>query len=331
MTIKDVAKLAGVSPSTVSRVVNNGDTKAASPETQRKIWDVVHSVGYTPNPFARNLKTQQGDLPAPAGEIVCVYGRMVNSFLDPFFGILMHAVEQTAFSRGYILRCYHTTDFSLPLAAANAAIILGRTDSQTFQRLQSHYRHLLYTGLQRLPFDVDQVISSGYKAACLAIRHLLELGHRKICYIGETSNEQRLHGFQDTMAEAGLSVASQYIIDADFSPGKGYEAACQLLERGTEFTAIFCSNDIIAIGAMKALKEHGRKVPEDVSLIGINDIETVRYLSPMLTTVHIPIEEMGTMAAKLLIDRIEGGHQLPLRVELPNAVVSRESCGKPRS
>ena len=73
-----------------------------------------------------------------------------------------------------------------------------------------------------------------------------------------------------------------------------------------------------------------RKVPEDVSLVSINDIETVRYLSPMLTTVHIPIEEMGTMAAKLLIDRIEGGHQLPLRVELPNAIVSRESCGKPR-
>ena len=94
-----------------------------------------------------------------------------------------------------------------------------------------------------------------------------------------------------------------------------------------EFTAILCANDMNAVGAMKSLREHRLKIPQDVSLIGINDMETVCYLDPMLTTIHIPLEEMGHLGVKLLIDRIEGGHTLPLKVDIPFTLIQRESCG----
>ncbi len=331
MTIKDVAKQAGVSVSTVSRVVNKGDEKSASKETRRKIWDAVNALGYTPNVHARQLKSGQNALSKKtAKEIACVSGRSGDSLINPFFSALMHAVEKAAYEKGYFLRFSSSTapaDYGNESNTADSVIILGKTDAATLKKLQSSYRHILYTGLQDLPLDIDQVISSGYQAAEKAVQYLLDLGHKKICYIGETTNEQRYLAYQDTMARAGLNVSKQDTASTDFTPGKGYEAVHQLFEQNADFTAIFCSNDALAIGALKALKDRRLKVPEDVSLISIDDIETVRYLSPMLTTVRIPIQEMGAMAVKILIDRIEGGHQSPVKVNLPNLVVCRDSCG----
>lgn len=334
MTIKDVAKLAGVSVSTVSRVVNKGDEKSASPETRRKIWDAVSTLGYTPNVHARQLKSGQELLPRITKEIACVYGRTGDSFVNPFFSALMHAVEKAAYEKGYFLRFSSSTapaDYGNKQNSANSVIILGKTDTRTLNSLKSSYRHILYTGLQDLPLEIDQVISSGYQAAEKAVQYLLDLGHKKICYIGETTNEQRFLAYQETMAKAGLNISEQDTASTDFSPGKGYEAVNQLFEQHTDFTAIFCSNDALAIGALKALKDRRLKVPDDISLISIDDIETVSYLSPMLTTVRIPIQEMGAMAVNILIDRIEGGHQSPVKVNLPNTVIRRDSCGKCRN
>lgn len=331
MTLKDVAKLAGVSPSTVSRVINKGDEKSASPETQRKIWDAVNTLGYTPNLHARNLKKEHSIVSTSPREIACVYGRAGDSFINPFFSELMHAVEKAAYEKGYFLRFSSSTapaDYRNKQNSANSVIILGRTDNQTLNSLRTSYQHILYTGLQDLPLDIDQVISSGYQAAKMAVQYLLSLGHRKICYIGETTNEQRFYAYKDAMAEAGLTISEQDTASTDFSPGKGYEAVKQLLEKNSDFTAIFCSNDILAIGVLKALKDHHYKVPDDVSLISIDDIETVRYLSPMLTSIRVPIQEMGYMAVKILIDRIEGGHRSPLKINLPNKIIFRDSCAK---
>ena len=331
MTIKDVAKMAGVSPSTVSRVINKGDSKSASPDTQKKIWEAVKKLGYTPNLHAQSLKTVQPNSSVSAKEIACVYGRTADSFINPFFSELMSAVEKAAYERGYFLRFSSSAipaEHTEHPGSTNAVIILGRTDNTTLHNLQNVYRHVLYTGLQDLPMDIDQVISSGYQAARTAVQYLLSLGHRKICYIGEKTHEQRFLAYKETMAEAGLTITDQDIGSTDLSPGQGYEAVNQLFEKNQSFTAIFCSNDILAVGALKALKDHHFKVPDDVSLISIDDIETAGYLSPMLTTIHIPIQEMGAMAVKLLIDRIEGGHRIPMKVNLPNKIVYRDSCGQ---
>ena len=107
-----------------------------------------------------------------------------------------------------------------------------------------------------------------------------------------------------------------------------HRGARQLIDRGVDVSALFCSNDVTAIGAMRAIQETGCRIPEDVSIISIDDIDTAQYLSPMLTTIHMPVEEMGQMTAKILIDRIEGGHRLPIRMNLPYYLASRESCGQ---
>lgn len=331
MTIKDIAQIVGVSPSTVSRVVNSNNVSAAAPETREKIWEAVRTYGYEPNQSARNLKHAPAVIKSNNREIACLFARVADTYLDPFFPTLMHAVEQTLFSMGYNLRYHYSITevrdsgyrFDSPL---DSLVLLGRTDKPTIELLQHNYKNIVYAGLNDLPFDIDQVISSGFKASAASVRYLHSLGHRRICYMGEVDVEERYLGYSSTMEELGLEHGSEYTLSTPFTPGGGYESTCRLLEQGTEFTAIFCSNDMTAIGALKALKEHRKKVPQDVSIIGLNDMETVRYLTPMLTSVHIPIEEMGQMAAKLLVDRIESGRKLPVKSFLPNYIIRRESC-----
>lgn len=332
MSIKDVAKLAGVSPSTVSRVVNGGDTSAASPETQARIWNAVRELGYVLNQNARNLKLPVCAVELTNRDIDCIYARTAGPHLDPFFTELMHEVEVEALKYGFHLRYQYsvaqmrTDHTSRRENRADAAIILGRTDDETIQWLQSMYRHLICVGLQDREFSVDQVLCYGYDAAQTCVNYLHALGHRDICYLGETVNEQRYQGFLDTMHRIGIESPEALAVDAPFSPAGGYDAVHQLLQKKKPFTAILCANDMLAVGALKALKEHRLRVPRDVSLIGINDMETSRYLDPMLTTVSIPIQEMGMHVAKLLIDRINGGHREPVKLILPSALICRESC-----
>ena len=333
MNLKDIAKLAGVSPSTVSRVVNSGDTSAASRETQEKIWSVVRMEGYIPNQTARSLRRPQNPPKRTIREIDCVYARIAGSLIDPFFTTLMHHVEVEAMARGYNLRYQFSIadlepeKFSNSVSNVEAAIVLGRIDERALKKLQQYYKHLVCTGLQETDFPVDQVVSSGYRAAYSCVEYLHSQGHRDICYLGEVENEQRYLGYADAMGKYGVQDTLPYVAEAMFTPAGGFEAVNQLLERRQRFTAILCANDMLAVGAMRALKEHSLRIPRDVSLVGINDMETVRYMDPMLTTVNIPLEEMGRHVAKLLIDRIEGGHRLPVKIALPNALILRESSG----
>lgn len=331
-SIKDVAKAAGVSPSTVSRVVNGSDTSAASPETQERIWNAVRELGYVLNQNARSLKRPLHDSELPKKDIDCVYARISGPHLDPFFTELMHEVEIEALKDGFHLRYQYSIaemradNIPRQEDRAHAAIILGRTDEETIRWLQGMYRHLICVGLQDRDFPVDQVLCQGYHAAKTCVDYLHQLGHRAICYLGETVDEQRYQAFLDSMHAIGVEHPEELAVDAPFSPAGGYGAVHRLLQDGKEFTAILCANDMLAVGALKALKEHRFRVPKDVSLIGINDMETSRYLDPMLTTVAIPMHEMGLHVAKMLIDRIQGGHTAPVKLILPSTLICRESC-----
>lgn len=331
-SIKDVAKAAGVSPSTVSRVVNGSDTSAASPETQERIWNAVRELGYVLNQNARSLKRPLQDTELPRKDIDCIYARTAGAQVDPFFTELMHEVEIEALKDGFHLRYQYSVaemradNIPRQEDRAHAAIILGRTDEETVRWLQGMYRHLICVGLQEREFPVDQVLCRGYDAARACVNYLHQLGHRAICYLGETVDEQRYQAFVDSMHSIGVEHPEKLAMDAPFSPAGGYDAVNRLLHNRKEFTAILCANDMLAVGALKALKEHRLRVPKDVSLIGINDMETSRYLDPMLTTVAIPMHEMGQHVAKILIDRIQGGHSAPVKLIVPSTLICRESC-----
>lgn len=334
MTLKEIAQAAGVSVSTVSRVVNSKNTKAASAEVRNKIWKIVRESGYTPNESARNLQrgTPKNEK-SKKGKIYVIFARKIDTYIDPFFTDLMHSIEQEAFSRKHPVQ---TIMSDLELSSLNSgnlernagAIILGQINLQNLAVLKGQFKNLVYIGLNALPedADIDQVLCSGYKAARSAIAYLTGQGHRKILYVGETHNEERYEGYLDELKNAGITSGFDLIYQAQLSPLGGYNCMVKILDKKPRFTAIFCANDDTAIGVVRALVEHGIRVPEDVSVVGMDDIEMSRYMSPMLTTVHIPTEEMGKQAAKVLIDRMEGGHKTPIKVKFPSSLSPRESC-----
>jgi len=339
MTLKEIAKEAGVSISTVSRVVNKQLTGAASKEVQDKIWDIVRRTGYTPNSMARTLKMggSQNKMPATRS-IACLFARASDTVTDLFFTALARSIEKEAFKRNYVLKySFCAYDINHPhtfrLISDNhvdGVIILGRCDNALLKTLKIHFNYVAYTGLNSLDAKFDQIICDGQQAAVAAVKHLIQLGHTKIAYIGETKEENRYTGYQAALNAHRISYCNNYTANVIFSSEGGYQGAKKLLSSGCDATAYFCGNDVTAIGAMRAFQEANLSIPADISLISIDDIDTVQYLTPMLTTIHIPVEEMGQMAAKTLIDRIEGGHRLPIKIELPFYIASRNSCAPPK-
>ncbi len=336
MTLKEIADLAGVSISTVSRVINQNNKKVASKEVQDKIWKIVRETNYVPNTNARNLKLRNASsgMEAPSKTIGCVFARSMTDLNDPFFSQIARAIEQEAFKQGYLMK-YSFTGYDINDANVYHLItdnqvggiaILGRFDQNLLKFVKSHYKHVVYTGLNMVDHDFDQIICNGYDASITAVNHLYKLGHREIGYVGEKKDEKRYQGYCDGMTSLHLPLKRENIIVTPLSSESGYNAVKEYLQKKKTITALFCANDLTAIGAMKAIKEMGYKVPDDISIISIDDIDTAQYVSPMLTTIHIPMEELGKMTAKILIDRIENGKSIPLKIELPFYIANRESC-----
>lgn len=337
MTLKQIAEEAGVSISTVSRVINKSGKPPASQEVQDRIWEIVRRTGYVPNSTARSLKKglPENGIPAPSNSIACLFARIPDAATDTFFSALARSIEREAFQHNYILKYTFTAiDTQHPgifrLIAdnqVNGVAVLGRCDKQLLKFLKKYFQYVCYTGLNELNAKYDQVICDGFAAAQSAVNYLIELGHTRIGYIGETVNENRYAGYCEAMTKAGLPVYKGHVLNVPLSAEGGYKGVNALLETGCNATAFFCSNDNTAIGAMRAFQEHRFSIPDDISIISIDDIETAQYLNPMLTTVHIPLEDMGKITAKTLIDRIEGGHNLPMKISLPYYIAKRESCG----
>jgi DNA-binding LacI/PurR family transcriptional regulator len=338
MTLKDIANLAGVSVSTVSRVINNTNAKAASKEVQDNIWRIVRETNYTPNVVARNLKLQNNNesLSATMKTIGCIFARSNSTINDPFFSQIARSIEQEVYRQGYIMKysfsAYDINDANtyhmITNNQVNGVAVLGRFDKNLLDFIKKQYKHVVYIGLNKIDAEFDQVISDGYQASIAAINYLHKLGHSSIAYVGEKHKELRYQGYLDAMNNLKLPVLRENIIVTPMSTEGGYNGIKEYLKRGKTVTALFCANDSTAIGAMKAIKESGYSIPDDLSIISIDDIDTAQYMSPMLTTIRIPMEELGKMSAKILIDRIENGKSINVKVELPFQIITRESCCK---
>lgn len=342
MTLKEIAKEAGVSISTVSRVINQSRLNAASLEVQERIWKIVRRTGYMPNIHAQNLRKASAlsRESKTHNELACVFARSSDTATDSFFPELAKAFEKEAFKNNYIVKYFFTandiTDENFKNIIETNPIkglaVLGRFDRDNLSFITESCNSVVYVGLNDINTNKhDQVICNGYQASMAAIKYLYELGHRKIAYIGERTKENRYRGYFDAMQQYSLPLDNRCIINAELSPNGGYKGAYLLMRQKANPTAVFCASDATAVGVIKALKEHGLRIPNDISVIGIDNIEIAQYVSPMLTTIHIPIDELGKTAARILIDRIEKKHHLPLRVEMPFYIVKRESCAEPRS
>jgi DNA-binding LacI/PurR family transcriptional regulator len=338
-TLKEIAERTGVSVSTVSRIINSPDDTFARKPIRDKVWEIVRETGYTPNQSARALKRSTESPAKKPLTVTCILGRTRNFEDNPFFAQVARSVEQQALSMGCsVSKPYSVLDVSERLllkeagfVKADGAIVLGRFKAGMRNFFENHYKNIVYVGRNVIDADWDQVVCDGYEAGKTALRYLMELGHRRIGYIGETKDEVRYRAYADAVKECGLDDDRALVASFPQDSAGGYRGAGYLLRASVPRpTAVFCATDISAVAAIKRFSEAGIRIPEQLSVIGMDDIEIAQYVTPMLTTVSIPKVELGKVALHTLLDRINGVHRLPIKIFLPHKLLIRESTAKPK-
>ncbi|WP_427365466.1 LacI family DNA-binding transcriptional regulator [Candidatus Caldatribacterium saccharofermentans] len=319
VTIKDVARLAGVSPATVSLVLSNKGQ--VSEETRRKVLEAVQKLGYRPNVLARNLvkgKTRT--------VLLCAFIREDRK-LSTFYGDLINSLLAATSSSGYYLQIVVRGEFfnGHPLDKREALLDIARNRLFEGLFILSHWpvqypevSDLVREGFpfvvvnQRVEGDgVSYVDIDHYGGAREAMRYLLEQGHTCIAHIrgpqGHRHAEERYRAYLDALIERGIPIRREYIVEGDFRRLSGRKAMERLLETHPLPTAVFCANDKMAIGALQVAKERGLRVHEDLAIFGFDGIEAVKYTDPPIPTVEQPLGELGKVAAEILMERIQGG------------------------
>lgn len=325
MSLKKIAEMVGVSPSTVSRVLNDRSSSCASEAVKQKIWEAAHEIDYVPNSAARKLKL--GEIQdTPALRLAVILSRIDSLQQDPFFRELYRELEIEILKNGHSLTETLTSDQAEDITPGqfDGIIILGRCFGPLLQGLNECTRNLVGIWRNPINYEIDEVVCDGREAARLAVCYLIEKGHQKIGYIGDCSNESRYVGYTETMIQHQLPLDYDCIVSTDHTEQTGYEAMLQI-RQVNDMTAVLCANDISAVGALRAIREYRVLDRRKISVISIDNIEAAQSTRPMLTTVHIPRRDMAHMALQILTDRIRRGHTEKMRVEFPCQIVERES------
>ena len=330
MSLKEIAQMVGVAPSTVSRVLNNTVSTCASPELKEKIWEAARTLNYVPDINARNLKKRKHDQEKKY-RIAIILARFNSLETDPFFLELFQSIEESLFSHSCTIQLIENIQHKNfnDLKEVDGIIILGRCPDEILNCLRKYTHNIVGIGRNPTSYKMDEIICSGKTAAITAMEYLLSLGHREIGYIGDCSSESRYVGYCETLIDRNIPLNYNYIRSTDQTYDSGYQAMQEL--RQQNITAVFCANDISALGAFKALSEPCPNVDADkrnnkISVISIDNISKSQTSSPLLTTVSIPKEDMGRMAVNVLLDRIRHNHSECLRVEFPCKLIERDSC-----
>lgn len=327
-TIKDVARDLGMSIATVSRALSRPEL--LRPATRSRVMASIERLGYRPNLMARGLR--QG----LANAILFVAPNLSPFFLEIFAGaeaVTRDSQFSLLFgnSNGDLVRIQHFFD-QVARGKADGIILLTGVVPEAYA---SHEQQLppLVTVVERLPGGAVPVVHSDHRnGAQDAVRHLVELGHRRIAHIAGLrrvpSAIRRLEGYRAALAAAGLPAAAELIETGDFTMGSGVAAMTRLMALPHPPTAVFCSNDEMAYGAIRALVKMGLSVPQDVSVVGFDDQNLAEFYNPPLTTVGVPRHELGRRAAQELLDQL-AGREVAREVVLPTHLVVRESTAPP--
>ncbi|WP_030490275.1 LacI family DNA-binding transcriptional regulator [Micromonospora chokoriensis] len=333
VNLKDIAQRAGVSLATVSNVVNG--YRPVGERTRQRVQQAIDELGYSPNLGARHLRRGRTGLIALA----------VPELTNPYFAELAEIAIAEAAGLGYTLVMENTaadreTELAL-LAGSRRHIIDGLILSpvrigreEVLARTSGGPLVLIGEGVHDVPHD--HIAIDNVAASQAAIQHLVEIGRRRIAFIGAAGGDRqsahlRMRGYRDALASYSLPFRSELVARTDeFSRLEGMRTMRDLLALDDPPDAVFAYNDLIAIGAFRALAEAGCRVPEDVAVVGIDDIEEGRFSSPTLTTIAPDKEEIGRLAVRRLVARIEGTEvAAPLTVQTPFRLVRRESTGTP--
>lgn len=327
-TIRDVAKVAGVSPSTVSRVLNGRGPVRES--TRRQVEEAIRRLRYAPHPAARDLRLKSGHL----------LGLIISNLTFPFFGEVLKGVVETATARGYgVLLADSEGRLRRELELLEE---VRRRGCRASLLITSAYRpeHALVLRRSGMPVVLASAHVADPEVPCVGVdnaaaafelmQHLLAQGHRRIGIIrgpldDPVTSGERLKGCRLALQGAGLPWDETLVEEGDFSIRGGREAAERLLARGVAMTALFAFSDEMAMGALQALRRAGLRVPEDVALAGFDDLPLAEGLEPPLTTIAQPKGEIGRMSAGLAIDLAEGRPVQRIKVTVPHRLIVRRS------
>ncbi len=332
ITISDIAHRANVSKMTVSRVLSGKGHVA--PETAKRIKEIISEMGYQPNLIARSLSSKRSMI------IGIIVPKTESIFMDEYIAQVLSGVMTIIKDNDYRIML-----FPVDLDREQDSLYVDTTNSNMIDGLL-----LLKTKMNdpklptllksKLPFvlinhkkfgrDYNFIDTHNKQGAKIAVHYLYDRGYRKIAFVAgsmnETNGKDRLKGFQEAMAEVGLKYPEEYIVYGDFKKEKAYHEVGKLLTLKERPTAIFCSDDYMAIAAMQRIKEAGLEIPKDIAVIGFDNIELSRYVQPALTTIQQPLYELGVSAIKLLLNLITGKQKAPVHKFLNVKLIERQSC-----
>lgn len=327
-TIIDVARESGVSYSTVSRALN-GYTYVR-PSTREKVLRAAEKLGYVPNQQARSL----------AGGRSRLIGILVPALDNGYASEIIRGIDEELVRSGYNLILYTTHRRLATETTYVASIINGAADGLLLIVPLVSTTYLTALQQRKFPYVlIDQtdttekssvVTATNWQGAYEATQYLIELGHRRIAFIGGlmelASAGERLEGYRAAMVDQHLPVLDELMVEGDFTEEGGYDAALKLLDLPQRPTAIFASNDLAALGAMEAVRQCGLRIPEDMSIVGFDDIPQASIVYPKLTTVRQPLDQIGRVAVKILLEHLENPKRSLRRVALATRLIVRDSC-----
>jgi LacI family transcriptional regulator len=308
VTMADVAREAGVSMMTVSRVVNNKE--GISDSTRSRIQEVIEQLGYRPSNIARGLVTKQ------TGTL----GLVVPDNANPFFSEVARGAEHVAYESDYnVFLCNTEEDRHRELTVLRSleekrvdgvVVCSSRLSEEELSRALASYPAAVLVNRQPIMDDGGVVLVDDEAGGGVMTRHLVQSGHRAIGFLAGPSSsysgQLREKGYHDALAAAGLDCHPEWVHPCSPIVEGGREAALKLLVTHPELTALFCFNDLVAVGALQACSALGRAVPDDIAIVGFDDIPLAALVNPALTTCHVPRYELGAQAMRLLLDHIQG-------------------------
>lgn len=331
LTLEEIGRLAGVSRSTVSRVVN--DHPEVSPEVRRRVLEAIEETGYRPNRAARSLVSSRTGLLG-----LVIPSRVRNVFQDPYFGRLIQGITSAANRAELTLSLFLFEDRREELDLYPRVIANGMLDGVIVTATSTADPLVDLLLRDRAPFvtvgrpdydAISHVDVTNREGAAAGTRHLIEHGRQKLATITGPSNTttgiDRRNGFLDAAAEAGIQIDSRRVVEGDFTESSAFDAAGRLLVHPPD--AIFCASDTMARGALRALHAAGLRVPDDIAIVSFDGLVEEHETSPPLTTVAQPVRRTGEEAVRLLVDLVEGRAEPSSRTILPTELIVRRSCG----
>ncbi len=337
-TIRDVAQLANVSTATVSRVINNDTTYKMTQETRDRVWDAVTQLNYRSHHIAKS-QSLHNSVPQQKNnlKIGCILSVTKDKYNDPYFMAILSGVEERLQKGGYELAFLRTgseledqnalyNTFNEPVTGL---VLMESLKPETYAYIREKVPFVV--GIDTAHSDIDNVGYDHYEVAAKAVQHLIEKGHTKIGFIGGNGQNEsirgsmRYKGYYSTMHAAGLTVNPDWVINCQWDEKlctEGVNRLCQLDDRPT---ALFAASDLMAMAALSSLYLNGISVPNEMSVIGLSNIDLSKYSNPPLTTLEVPTRELGLVAVDLLLSRISGDDLLPKKVILPTKLILRSS------